>query len=235
MLAPASRALRCARLQPPTLPIHRNRTPLPRSPSPQYEGFTSSGQRHLRLGAGWRYLCRANNAAVGDTLALERWTPDRSVIHLRILKPSQGALPQLPAGLPAGLPSLPVAHSSEGGGPLQVSQLPPQLQAMLGVAEAAAATMLPLPLPPLPLPPQEPAAAEAPAAAADPPAAAAPAAGASGLSAGTVSALLAAGTAAQAACGTEPAPASQAGTSAPAAAAQHAPLGEAALEPPSGV
>ena len=26
----------------------------------------SAGQRHLRLGAGWRYLCRANTAAVGE-------------------------------------------------------------------------------------------------------------------------------------------------------------------------
>ena len=32
----------------------------------QYEGFMSAGQRHLRLGAGWRYLCRANAVAVGE-------------------------------------------------------------------------------------------------------------------------------------------------------------------------
>ncbi len=38
-------------------------------PGLQYEGFMSAGQRHLRLGAGWRYLCRANNAAVGTLQA----------------------------------------------------------------------------------------------------------------------------------------------------------------------
>jgi hypothetical protein len=37
----------------------------PPLPALQYEGFMSAGQRHLRLGAGWRYLCRANAAAVG--------------------------------------------------------------------------------------------------------------------------------------------------------------------------
>lgn len=37
----------------------------PAAPAVQYEGFMSAGQRHLRLGAGWRYLCRANNVTVG--------------------------------------------------------------------------------------------------------------------------------------------------------------------------
>ena len=37
----------------------------------QYEGFMSAGQRHLRLGAGWRYMCRANNAAVGEPEGLQ--------------------------------------------------------------------------------------------------------------------------------------------------------------------
>lgn len=166
----------------------------------------SAGQRHLRLGAGWRYLCRANSAAVGkrgllhglaiclamvaaswhvrllllaprachiachkpshltsmllpplsaspagDTLVLERWTPDRSVVHLRITRPSsdsQQRQQQHPSQTPSNLSKLPLAAGGgtpgslpglEESGPLHVSVLPPQLQAMLGVAEAEAA------------------------------------------------------------------------------------------------
>ncbi|KAI7844704.1 hypothetical protein COHA_001792 [Chlorella ohadii] len=130
----------------------------------QYEGFMSAGQRHLRLGAGWRYMCRANNAAVGDTMVLERWTQDRSVLHVRILRSApQAPLPDL-GQLPV-LPSLPL--SGGGAGLPPVTTLPPALQAMLGVAaEAAAAEALKndTTLPPLPtlsllpeLEPQQPA------------------------------------------------------------------------------
>ncbi len=179
----------------------RLRPPVP--PCLQYEGFMSAGQRHLRLGAGWRYLCRANVASVGeaaaclaqivayswapvcwrhrsspcdpcawapppprvglnicempespaycccplpalpgDTLVLERWTQDRSVLHLRIVRAAQ-LLPPLP-GMPAPLPA---------GGP--ADDIPPQLQAMLGAAEAAAALARgeqPSELPPMPEP-----------------------------------------------------------------------------------
>ncbi|RMZ56584.1 hypothetical protein APUTEX25_001431 [Auxenochlorella protothecoides] len=66
----------------------------------QYEGFMSSGQRHFRLTSGWSGLMRVQNVTIGDTLALERWTEDRTVIHLRIIR-RQGregeALPRPPA------------------------------------------------------------------------------------------------------------------------------------------
>ncbi|KFM25380.1 hypothetical protein F751_6038 [Auxenochlorella protothecoides] len=77
------------------LPCHRCPPPLS-----QYEGFMSSGQRHFRLTSGWSGLMRVQNVTIGDTLALERWTEDRTVIHLRIIR-RQGregeALPGPPA------------------------------------------------------------------------------------------------------------------------------------------
>ncbi len=96
-------------------------------------------------------------------MVLERWTQDRSVLHVRILRSApQAPLPDL-GQLPV-LPSLPL---SGGAGLPPVTTLPPALQAMLGVAaEAAAAEALKndTTLPPLPtlsllpeLEPQQPA------------------------------------------------------------------------------
>lgn len=83
-------------------------------------------------------------------MVLERWTQDRSVLHVRILRSAPHA--QLPAfgDLPV-LPPLPLPGSDAGLPP--VTALPPALQAMLGVAaEAAAAEALnsDTTLPPLP-------------------------------------------------------------------------------------
>ena len=67
---------------------------------------------------------------------LERWTQDRSVMHLRIVRPSQAlSLPPLPNHV--ALPAMP-APLPQGARPDQ-AELPLQLQAMWGVAEAAAA------------------------------------------------------------------------------------------------
>lgn len=82
---------------------------------------------------------------------LERWTPDRSVVHLRILRAShqqahQQLLPPMPAAPPV-LHSMPLTANG-GALPQELAGLPLQLQAMLGVAEAAAAAAaLPPPLP----------------------------------------------------------------------------------------
>ena len=77
-------------------------------------------------------------------MVLERWTQDRSFLHVRILRSApQAQLPVL-GDLPV-LPTLPLP----GGG----AGMPPALQAMLGVAaEAAAAEALnsDTTLPPLP-------------------------------------------------------------------------------------
>lgn len=88
---------------------------------------------------------------------LERWTPDRSVVHLRILRASHQQaqqqpqahtelLPPMPAA-PPGLHGMPLPANG-GASPQELAGLPLQLQAMLGVAEAAAAAAA---LPPLPL------------------------------------------------------------------------------------
>ena len=87
---------------------------------------------------------------------LERWTHDRSVVHLRILRPAQ-ALAQVEAqalldtALPAGLqlPHAPLSVATAGlaslGGlraedaAMRTLELPLQLQAMLGAAAAAQA------------------------------------------------------------------------------------------------
>lgn len=76
---------------------------------------------------------------------LERWTQDRSVLHLRVVRAAQQLLPPLP-----GMPT-PLADGGRG------EEIPPQLQAMLGAAEAAAAQALALGeqhslLPPMPKP-----------------------------------------------------------------------------------
>lgn len=52
----------------------------------QYEGFVSSGQRHYRLTSGWSSLMRSQDACIGDTLVLERWTEDRAMCHLFLLR-----------------------------------------------------------------------------------------------------------------------------------------------------
>ena len=53
----------------------------------QYEGFMSAGQRHLRLGAGWRYLCRANAAAVGERASRLTQHVTTAVLALKLVPP----------------------------------------------------------------------------------------------------------------------------------------------------
>lgn len=65
-----------------------------------------------------------NTSPAGDTLVLERWTQDRSVLHLRITRSAAQQLLPLGTAAPAAAPA---------------GDIPPQLQAMLGAAEAAAA------------------------------------------------------------------------------------------------
>ena len=87
----------------------------------------------------------------GDTLALERWTHDRNVVHLRILRPAQAQAQALLDALPAGLqlppacpPTAAAGMASLGGllaedAAVRTLALPLQLQAMLGAAAAAQA------------------------------------------------------------------------------------------------
>ena len=48
----------------------------------RYEGIISSGQRHNRLTTGWCSTARSMGLDVGDVLVLERWTDDRTKIHV---------------------------------------------------------------------------------------------------------------------------------------------------------
>eukprot|EP00891_Asterochloris_glomerata_P008613 jgi/Astpho2/8613/Aster-05092 len=61
----------------------------------QYEGFISSGQRHFRFTTGWTALVKNKGIKVGDTVVLERWTNDRTQLHIHV---SKGATPPSPAG-----------------------------------------------------------------------------------------------------------------------------------------
>lgn len=90
---------------------------------------------------------------------LERWTQDRSVIHLRILRaqPQQQLppVPMLPALQLAGLSGGPAESSGQEEEALQPNHFPLQLQAMLGAAAEAAKLEQPRDVPLPPPPPQQ--------------------------------------------------------------------------------
>jgi len=52
----------------------------------RYEGILSSGQRHNRLTTGWCSAARSIGLDVGDIVVLERWTDDRTHIHIWVKK-----------------------------------------------------------------------------------------------------------------------------------------------------
>lgn len=52
----------------------------------RYEGILSSGQRHNRLTTGWCSAARSIGLDVGDVVVLERWTEDRTHIHVWVKK-----------------------------------------------------------------------------------------------------------------------------------------------------
>lgn len=52
----------------------------------RYEGILSSGQRHNRLTTGWCSAARSIGLDVGDVVVLERWTDDRTHIHIWVKK-----------------------------------------------------------------------------------------------------------------------------------------------------
>lgn len=54
-----------------------------------YECVECNKQRHMRLSGAWPALMQALGVKVGDKFALERWSEDRSVIHLVVLQGSE--------------------------------------------------------------------------------------------------------------------------------------------------
>ena len=52
----------------------------------KYEGIVSSKQRHNRLTTGWSGVVKALGIKVGDTIIFERWTPNPSIIHIKIVR-----------------------------------------------------------------------------------------------------------------------------------------------------
>ncbi|KAH7617419.1 hypothetical protein NADE_007197 [Nannochloris sp. 'desiccata'] len=53
-----------------------------------YEGLACSGQRHVRLSAGWHAMMKGVGVVPGDKIVLERWTDDRTVLHMLVLEGS---------------------------------------------------------------------------------------------------------------------------------------------------
>jgi len=86
-----------------------------------YEGLACSGQRHVRLSTGWHAMMKGVAVLPGDKVVLERWTDDRTVLHMLVLEGSDEQRAAAAAGeagvLRSGAGALvpPPRLNSEGG------------------------------------------------------------------------------------------------------------------------
>jgi hypothetical protein len=67
-----------------------------------YEGLACSGQRHVRLSSGWHALMKGVGVIPGDKVVLERWTDDRTVLHMLVLEGNEEQRAAAAAGAVSG-------------------------------------------------------------------------------------------------------------------------------------